>query len=31
MISTALEAGSGDIGDSKDVVCKGEMWVIIVG
>ena len=23
VISTAMEAGSGDIGDGKDVVCKG--------
>ena len=24
MISTAMETGSGDTGDGKDVVCKGK-------
>ena len=32
MIFAAIEAGSGDTGDGKDVVCKrGDMWVIMVG
>ena len=31
VISTAMEAGSNDTRDGKDVVCKEEMQVIMVG
>ena len=31
VISTVMEAGSSDTRDGKDVVCKEEMQVIMVG